>query len=172
VLRVPSTGSENPSCTFVATIAVDSPVRHSPTASSNDVLVVTAWLGDSRAYLLPDDGLVPLSIDDSWATDQITAGMDPAVAYGDNRAHSITRWLGADTTDLEPRFSVHVVPAAGRVVLCSDGLWNYAAATEALAAVIEPRRPLAPLALAQSLTNFARDEGGHDNITVAVALLG
>jgi serine/threonine protein phosphatase PrpC len=181
VRRVPPSGGENPSCTFVATIAADRPPPSTdpdsapgsaPYSSSHDVLVVTGWLGDSRAYLLPDDDLVPLSIDDSWATDEIGAGMDPAAAYADNRAHSITRWLGADATDVEPRISVHLVPAAGRVLLCSDGLWNYAAEVAELRAVIDPRRPLGPLALAQSLTNFARDAGGHDNITVAVATLG
>jgi hypothetical protein len=51
-----------PSCTFVAAVAHES-------------IVVAGWVGDSRAYWLPDGGpAVQLSIDDSWAAEQIAQG--------------------------------------------------------------------------------------------------
>jgi serine/threonine protein phosphatase PrpC len=58
---------------------------------------------------------------------------------------------------------------AGRVVVCSDGLWNYAARTDELAALVAPaREDASALSVAQRLTRAALDAGGHDNITVAV----
>ncbi|WP_455604816.1 PP2C family protein-serine/threonine phosphatase, partial [Cellulosimicrobium funkei] len=52
-----------PSCTFVAAV-VDGP------------LVVAGWVGDSRAYWIPDDGDAhQLSVDDSWAQEMIALGV-------------------------------------------------------------------------------------------------
>jgi serine/threonine protein phosphatase PrpC len=113
-----------------------------------------------------------LSDDDSWASEQIAAGMSEDDAYADSRAHVITRWLGADATDLEPRVETVRVPRPSTLLLCSDGLWNYAPTAHALAERIAERGSLpGNLALARALTNFARDAGGHDNITVAIATL-
>ena len=56
------------------------------------------------------------------------------------------------------------------LLLCSDGLWNYAPDPEALAALAWPTgdREKAPLAVAQRLADHALEAGGRDNITVAV----
>jgi len=148
---------DEPSCTFVAA------VWH------GGVLTV-AWIGDSRAYWFGAGGDTQLTTDDSWAAEQVAAGtMSVADAEGDERAHSITRWLGADSPEQPPRTATFSPSGPGRVVVCSDGLWNYASSADSLAAQLAGlAADAAPLAVARHLTNFARDCGGHDNITVAV----
>ena len=61
----------------------------------------------------------------------------------------------------------------GFVVLCSDGLWNYLPSAGRLGELLlELPEDAEPVTMARSLTSFARDAGGRDNITVAVALVG
>ena len=85
---------------------------------------------------------------------------------GDVGVHTDT----ADATDLDPRIQSLRVPRPATLLLCSDGLWNYAPTTQALAKRIEEQGAQSSnLALARALTDFARDAGGHDNITVAIA---
>jgi PPM family protein phosphatase len=146
-----------PSCTFVAAVA-------------RRGLITVAWIGDSRAYWLGVDAGQRLTTDDSWAAEQIAAGtMTDADAERDERAHSITRWLGSDAPAGEPHVVTFLPKSSGRVVVCSDGLWNYASTPESLAAQLA-RLPADadPLAVARHLTDYARDSGGHDNITVVV----
>ena len=68
----------------------------------------------------------------------------------------------------------------GWLLLCSDGLWNYASEPAALAEVfractvgVPPQRGAAQPAeeLAKALVDWAKAQGGHDNITVALAYL-
>jgi serine/threonine protein phosphatase PrpC len=159
---IPPKDGVTPSCTIVTAIA--------SIASSAESSVTVGWLGDSRAYWMRGAELRQLSTDDSWASEQIATGMPADDAYDDTRAHIITRWLGADATELEPRIETLTVPRPSSVLLCSDGLWNYAPTTQALADRIAAQgTPASNLALARALTNFARDAGGHDNITVAIA---
>ena len=144
-----------PSCTFLAAVVTDR-------------LVSFASLGDCRAYWMGDDGATQLTHDDSWATEQIEAGLlSVDEAYADPKGHMITRWLGRDADPAwRPRLTTFEPTAAGRLVLCSDGLWNYTLDPPALvqAAGNEPGL----LALARKLTTFANDAGGADNITVVV----
>jgi serine/threonine protein phosphatase PrpC len=153
---------EPPSCTFVAAV-IDGPI------------VVCGWVGDSRAYWLPDDHPgTQLSIDDSWATDQIAAGMSQEEAEADPRCHAITRWLGTDAPDPTPRCASLPLDGPGWVLVCSDGLWNYASPPDELRRLVdEPDDAGAtvtdPLAIADRLVAFANGRGGQDNITVALA---
>ena len=89
-------------------------------------------------------------------------------AETDAQAHAITRWLGADAPD-EPYLVETFVPEEpGRLVVCSDGLWNYAPSASAIADLVH-RDPDAPtIEVARALVDFALAAGGHDNITVAV----
>jgi serine/threonine protein phosphatase PrpC len=160
---VPPKDGVTPSCTIVTGIALLS-------QSQAEAAVTVGWLGDSRAYWKRGSELRQLSTDDSWAAEQIAAGMPDDDAYNDTRAHTITRWLGADATELVPHIETVTVPRPSTLLLCSDGLWNYAPTTPALAArIAEQGVPSSNLALARALTNFARGAGGHDNITVAIA---
>ena len=152
--------SEPPSCTFVAAVL------------HGDV-VTLGWCGDSRAYWLPDEGeSVQLMLDHSLGTEMMQAGMTRAEAEADSTFHTITRWLGADSVDSTPELASTQLATAGWLLLCSDGLWNYASPPVALQSLIREsvaagRR--APVEIADDLVRFANGQGGHDNITAALA---
>ncbi|MET9104316.1 PP2C family serine/threonine-protein phosphatase [Streptomyces antibioticus] len=135
-------------------------------------LLVVGWVGDSRAYWVPADRSSPaarLTEDDSWAAQMVAAGlMNEAEAYADERAHAITGWLGADAYELEPHTASFKPDRPGVVVVCTDGLWNYAEAAEEMAEVVPLDAAVRPLHCARVLVGHALDGGGHDNVTVAV----
>ncbi|MFI5820918.1 PP2C family serine/threonine-protein phosphatase [Streptomyces rishiriensis] len=135
-------------------------------------LLVVGWVGDSRAYWVPADRSSPparLTEDDSWAAQMVAAGlMSEAEAYADERAHAITGWLGADAYELEPHTASFKPDRPGVVVVCTDGLWNYAEAAEEMAEVLPPDAAGRPLHSARVLVGHALDGGGHDNVTVAL----
>ncbi|MFE6825937.1 PP2C family serine/threonine-protein phosphatase [Streptomyces sp. NPDC057690] len=148
-----------PACTLVGSIVTPG-------------LLVVGWVGDSRAYWVPADRSSPparLTEDDSWAAQMVAAGlMSEAEAYADERAHAITGWLGADAYELEPHTASFKPDRPGVVVVCTDGLWNYAEAAEEMAEVLPPDAATRPLHSARVLVGHALDGGGHDNVTVAV----
>ncbi|CAM5556905.1 PP2C family serine/threonine-protein phosphatase [Streptomyces atroolivaceus] len=135
-------------------------------------LLVVGWVGDSRVYWVPEDRSNPparLTEDDSWAAQMVAAGlMNEAEAYADERAHAITGWLGADAYELEPHTASFKPDRPGLVVVCTDGLWNYAEAAAEMAAAVPPEAHERPLHGAQVLVGHALDGGGHDNVTVAL----
>ncbi|MBT2505281.1 protein phosphatase 2C domain-containing protein [Streptomyces sp. ISL-98] len=148
-----------PACTLVGAIVASG-------------LLVIGWVGDSRVYWVPDDRTAPparLTEDDSWAAQMVAAGlMNEAEAYADERAHAITGWLGADAYELEPHTAAFKPDRPGVVVVCTDGLWNYAEAAQEMARVAPADAADRPLHCAQVLVGHALDGGGHDNVTVAV----
>ncbi|MFE7478876.1 PP2C family serine/threonine-protein phosphatase [Streptomyces sp. NPDC057552] len=148
-----------PACTLVGAIMASG-------------LLVVGWVGDSRVYWVPDDRSGPparLTEDDSWAAQMVAAGlMNEAEAYADERAHAITGWLGADSYELEPHTASFKPDRPGLVVVCTDGLWNYAESAEEMAAAVPPEAHRRPLHGAQVLVGHALDGGGHDNVTVAL----
>jgi serine/threonine protein phosphatase PrpC len=135
--------------------------------------IAVGWVGDSRAYWLgpdPADGIRKLTVDDSWAEAQVETGrMTEGEAEADPRSHAITRWIGADAPAIDARVITMTPALPGRLILCSDGLWNYASSTEDMAKLLDSQPPDAtPIELARSLTSFALTAGGHDNITVVI----
>ncbi|MCQ4045429.1 PP2C family serine/threonine-protein phosphatase [Streptantibioticus rubrisoli] len=156
----PDPDANAPACTCVSAI------------TTGDLLTV-GWIGDSRAYWIPDDrtGEQParLTEDDSWAARMVEAGlMSEAEAYADVRAHAITGWLGADAVELDPHTASFQPDRPGVVIVCTDGLWNYAESAAELAAVVPADAREHPLRSARTLVGVALDGGGHDNVTVAV----
>jgi serine/threonine protein phosphatase PrpC len=151
-----------PSCTFVAAV-VDGPV------------LVVGWVGDSRCYWFGDDHTdLQVSVDDSWAGAEMAQGTARDVAERDPRAHAITRWLGVDAPSPVPTCASVPVGAGGWVLVCSDGLWNYCSAAPDLRRLLDEeigRVGGDPLAVASALCDWANEQGGHDNVTVALAHL-
>ncbi|MEU0333307.1 PP2C family serine/threonine-protein phosphatase [Streptomyces sp. NPDC006193] len=148
-----------PACTIVGAVVTSG-------------LLVVGWVGDSRVYWVPDDRGAPparLTEDDSWAAQMVAAGlMSEAEAYADERAHAITGWLGADAYELEPHTASFEPDRPGTVVVCTDGLWNYAETAEEMAELVTPDAAVRTLHCARVLVGHALDGGGHDNVTVAV----
>lgn len=150
-------GQNPPSCTFAVAVV-------------DGELVVAGWVGDSRVYWLGDDGMaLQLSVDDSWATEQVEHGLPRDVAEADPQAHSITRWLGADAADPTPSCGSLAAPGAGWVLVCSDGLWNYCSGASDLVTLVKNFETIDPTVLAGDLVDWANKQGGHDNITAALA---
>lgn len=149
-----------PSCTFAAAV-VDGP------------LIVHGVVGDSRIYWFPDeDGPVQLGEDDSMAAFRMAAGVERSTAENSPGAHAITRWLGSDTPDARARTGVLAVTAPGWLLVCSDGLWNYASEPTDLQAQLRAALEAtggSPTDTALALVRWANAQGGRDNVTAALA---
>ncbi|MFI6085537.1 PP2C family protein-serine/threonine phosphatase [Streptomyces sp. NPDC051217] len=112
-----------------------------------------AWIGDSRAYWLPDEGTcVALTEDDSGRHDALTA------------------WLGADAGEPAAQVRSYRPRGPGRLLLCTDGLTRHLPDADAPRAVLARHRRSTPAYLslledARALIGYAMDAGGQDNIT-------
>ena len=157
----PSRERTAPSCTLVAAVI------------TQDAVTIGS-VGDSRAYWIDAEGAQRLTHDDSWAEEQVTAGMlNEAEANADPRAHVITAWLGADAPPEPSEITTFQPPRPGWLVLCTDGLWNYAPTASEFASLLQGAGdPSTPLTIARAFTDFALEAGGRDNITVTVAAIG
>ena len=146
-----------PSCTYLAAVVTDAAIS-------------LAALGDCRAYWVDDTVARQLTVDDSWATAQVQEGlMSSAEAYADPRAHAITAWLGRDADPAwVPALVEFVPPGPGRLLLVSDGLWNYAHEPADVARAMQAGDDLAALPSARRLIDFANAAGGADNITAVI----
>ncbi len=158
------TSANPPSSTFVAAVVTRE-------------TITVGWIGDSRAYWIPapatdgpgadtdswSDEARCLTVDDSLGGQLAAAGVE--LTDGAPNLGALVRWLGADANDTSPHVHVFTPDGPGRVIVCSDGLYRYTADAAALAAITPEG---APIDVARTLTQFALDAGGHDNITVIV----
>src|SRR6185369_18079873 len=123
--------------------------------------LTVGWVGDSRAYWLTTRGAEQLTHDHSWVNEAIARGeVKDADEVQGALAHTITRCLGplevGDTpAEIEPDVRSREIPGPGLVLLCSDGLWNYAPKPADIAAVMRaaPEDARAP-AIARLLVNY------------------
>ena len=144
-----------PSCTIVA-------------AMFDGTELTIGSVGDSRAYWVTERDAHCLTSDDSLAREMELQGAPP-LPVTDPLAHAITRWIGAGAPDGEPEIISHCPAECGHLVLCTDGLWHYLRTASELAALVRRVGSHGPSGIAQSLVDRALAEGGHDNVTVAVA---
>ena len=128
------------------------------------------WVGDSRAYLVSRHDVRQLTVDDSWAQEQVTAGaMSERTALAAPQAHAITNWLGADAPGGEAQVVAVRPESPSRLVLCSDGLWNHLRDPDSLTGLVwQSGAAPAPIEAARRLTEHALGDGGRDNVTVVV----
>jgi serine/threonine protein phosphatase PrpC len=155
----------HPACTIVVAVATDEAVH-------------AANVGDARGHLLraqPDGEswkAVQLTSDDSMAAVAVREGVDPEIALHAPGGHTLTRWLGADAPALEVHVASSEAKAGDVLLVTSDGLWNYAATdnliTEVANAMVPPVTGSDPGATCEVLTTWAIDQGGADNVTVAL----
>jgi len=155
-----------PGCTFVGAIVEPG-------------TITIGWVGDSRAYWLAGDDSRLLTRDHSYLNDLIDAGQltEETARTQHQHSHVITRCLGPLNGEgrTPPQASITQIPRpkTGMLLLCSDGLWNYAPEAPHLARLARAVVPGADAQeISRSLAQFAYDAGGQDNITVAVLMLG
>ena len=161
----PEDGANAAACTFAAAVVEGD-------------LVVFGNVGDSRVYWLPDPGgsgagaeAAELSLDDSMAQARIAMGVDRVTAENGPQAHAITKWLGRDSPDIVPRTGSVVLGQPGWLLVCSDGLWNYCSEAAALGELVGSLAgtTASPLELGEALVRWANEQGGRDNVSVALA---
>jgi protein phosphatase len=127
----------------------------------------TAWVahvGDSRAYLLRDGCMAPLTADHSTVAELVRLGkITPDEAAVHPRRNEILRSIGA-----EPSVQVDVAPVDVRpgdqYLLCSDGLSGLVSDPE-MGAVLQRESPENATRI---LVDLANERGGPDNVTVMV----
>ena len=125
-----------------------------------------AHVGDSRAYLLRDGGLQPLTEDHSLVAELVRSGdLTRAQAAEHPQKNLITRALGAEE-DVEVDTIRLPVQVGDRVLLCSDGLTDMVPEDRISEVLTEPsQNPEAPVRL---LLSEALEAGGTDNITLVL----
>ena len=123
-----------------------------------------AHVGDSRAYLLREGRLQPLTRDHSFMERMVSHGiLTPEQAKDHPDASVLTRALGQGAEVSLDIGELILRPADG-LLLCSDGLWAYARHEEMEA--ITGSAELSPSAIASALLRLALDGGGGDNISI------
>jgi len=128
-----------------------------------------AHVGDSRAYLVSGGKARRLTDDHSVVGEMIRSGaLTPDQAHFHPGRHAITRALGF-VDDLEVDTGTWEFGQGDAVVLCTDGLHDVVSDEEILQAVLTHAGE-GPEAVCTSLVALAKQRGGPDNITVAVAL--
>jgi serine/threonine protein phosphatase PrpC len=127
---------------------------------------VFAHAGDSRAYLIRDDIAIRLSEDHTLLSRLEAAGIDWRQEGGDPN-----RWKGVLTNALGMGGDTRVVTfllslySGDRIVLCTDGVYEYFEEAD-IGAVLERER--SPALAAKKLVDLAVERGGADNATAVV----
>jgi PPM family protein phosphatase len=141
----------------------------------------TAYIGDSRIYLIRGKRIRRLTKDHTWVREALEKGiLTPEQARDHPNVHVIRRYLGSvelpevdfrmwldeneTDTDAEANQGLRLDPG-DTILVCSDGLTDLIWDDEILKA-IRSRKELK--AAAEALVNMANERGGHDNITVAL----
>lgn len=128
--------------------------------------VALAHVGDSRIYRLRSGRLQLLTRDDSLLHDQVELGLIAGEDAGDSHnRHVVTQALG-----INERVTVHLHEEAvcgGDVfLLCTDGLSDLVEERD-IELIVDSLKTNLPVA-ARHLAQLANDNGGYDNITVAL----
>lgn len=132
-----------------------------------DMRLFVAQVGDSRAYLLRGDKFVQISRDQSLVNQLIEAGQlteEEAETFEHNNI--ILQALGtAETVQVDLTFVD--LRKGDTLLVCSDGLSGMLRADEMREVLLHYREPFDAC---KELVDRANRAGGHDNITVIVAV--
>lgn len=138
-------------------------------AAVHEGYAVIAHVGDSRAYLLREGLLRPLTRDHSWVAEKLADGtITPEQAIDHPNRNVLTRNLG-QRSYVEPDLITQDLVQGDRLLLCTDGLYNALRDEQEIAG--HAQRGAAQQA-GESLIAAANEAGGPDNIGVAVVGVG
>jgi protein phosphatase len=141
----------------------------------------TAYVGDSRIYLLRGKFIQRLTVDHTWVQEAYEKGIITAEQMRDHpNLHVIRRYLGGvrlpevdfrlriddaeSNEESENNQGFHLEPG-DTILLCSDGLTDLVWDDE-IQRIIRSKKDMN--AAAEALVNLANERGGHDNITVVI----
>jgi PPM family protein phosphatase len=141
----------------------------------------TAYVGDSRIYLMRGGRIQQLTVDHTWVQEAVDRGiLTPEQAREHPNVHVIRRYLGSPEPP-QPDFRLKLFNDEGDqnaennqglqllpndiLLLCSDGLtdlvWN-----DEILEIVRSKPNLKDAA--RTLIETANSRGGHDNITVVL----
>jgi PPM family protein phosphatase len=141
----------------------------------------TAYVGDSRIYLIRSGRIQQLTVDHTWVQEAIEKGiLTPESARDHPNVHVIRRYLGSPAPP-DPDFRLVLFDDSGThhaennqgirllpgdvLLLCSDGLtdllWN-----DEILEIVRSKHSLKEAN--RALIELANSRGGHDNITVVL----
>lgn len=141
----------------------------------------TAYVGDSRIYLMRGGRIQQLTVDHSWVQEAIEKGLlTPEMAREHPNVHVIRRYLGSPEPpdpdfrlkffDSEPDHQAEAnqgvqIQPDDVLLLCSDGLTDLVWNDE----ILETVRTRSSLKEAgKALIDLANSRGGHDNTTIVL----
>ncbi|MDZ7670649.1 MAG: protein phosphatase 2C domain-containing protein [Gammaproteobacteria bacterium] len=129
-----------------------------------------AHVGDSRAYHLRGETLIPLTRDHSVVQELQDDGLlDAAQARRSPQRNIITRAIGLKAELRADSVTLHLAPG-DLLLLCSDGLWDMLEDSRIKALLVQCLAGSAGLAAcAEALIDAANEAGGMDNISVVLA---
>jgi len=141
----------------------------------------TAYVGDSRIYLLRGKFIQRLTIDHTWVQEAYEKGIITAEQMRDHpNQHVIRRYLGgirlpdvdfrlridnAESDEESENNQGFHLESGDTVLVCSDGLTDLVWDDE-IQKIIRSKKDVRQAA--EALVDLANERGGHDNITVVL----
>lgn len=127
-----------------------------------------AWLGDSRAYaFVPNQGIKRLSKDHSYVQQLVDDGkLTDIEAMNHPNSNIITRSLGDISQKAKADVEEYPLENGEIILLCSDGLCGVCTDDDIAGVLTEEANDLQ--VCKEQLTELALDNGGSDNITIAM----
>ncbi|SEH45769.1 protein phosphatase [Ruminococcus flavefaciens] len=124
-----------------------------------------ANVGDSRAYLITDTGLVRITTDHNVAALLFEQGkITEEEMEVHPQKHMLVRAVGVEKTVLTDTFMLDYEDNKISLLLCSDGLSGYCSDDEIYSVILNSDFD----DVADELIKLALAKGGRDNVTVAV----
>jgi protein phosphatase len=130
----------------------------------DDQVGLIGHVGDSRAYLIRDNGIRQLTLDHSWVADRVRQGLlTEEVARGHRWRNVITNALGS-----QPQIKLDVmhfdVRPGDLILLCSDGV-SMLLPPELMQRIVQDSPPATAC---RRLLEEANNRGSPDNITAVI----
>jgi serine/threonine protein phosphatase PrpC len=122
-------------------------------------------VGDSRAYILQNDHLEPITRDHSQVNRLMELGLVSAEEAAVHPQRNILYRAIGQGANLEVDAFVHPIPSGGFLLICSDGLWGVVPDEEMLRIVEQAD---SPQQACEDLVRAANLAGGPDNITAVL----
>lgn len=126
------------------------------------------WCGDSRCYVYNSNvGLQRLSKDHSYVQELVDKGeLDPEAAFDHPYSNVITKCLDGEKKHAVPESRKYEIQDGDTFLLCTDGLCGLCRDEEIIKVLVENEDLKT---CKNALIEAALSNGGHDNVTVAMA---
>lgn len=129
-----------------------------------DKKAMITHVGDSRVYLIHDDEVTQLTVDHSVVQELVNRGeLTPQQAMVHPNKNFITRAVGVNPY-IEIDYKEVTFDNNDIIIMCSDGLSNYISDE----GILDYAKKYRADELTNALVEQAKQQGGRDNITVAV----